>query len=44
MPCSQGARLIGIAGVHNDHAELYIASDGRCFGSSNRHPAGYYHG
>ncbi len=34
-------RLIGIASVHNDHAELYIASDGRSFGSSNMHPAFY---
>jgi SUKH-3 immunity protein len=37
-------RLVGIANVHNDHGELYIASDGRCFGSSSIHPAFYYHG
>jgi hypothetical protein len=36
--------LIGAASVHNDHADLYIASDGRCFGSSNLHPAFYFLG
>jgi hypothetical protein len=39
-----GTRLFGIAGVHNAHGELFIASDGRCFGSSNIHPAFYYYG
>jgi hypothetical protein len=39
-----GTVLIGIASVHNDHAELYIASDGRCFESSNMHDAVYYRG
>ncbi len=39
-----GTQLIGIAGVHNDHAELYIATDGRCFGASCMHDAVYYRG
>src|SRR5262245_36694915 len=39
-----GSRLVGIAEVHNAHAELYLAADGRCFGSSLIHPAFYFHG
>jgi len=37
-------RLVGIASVDNDHGEFYIASDGRCFGSSNMHDAFYFDG
>jgi hypothetical protein len=37
-------RLIGIAVVHDAHGELYIASDGKCFGFSNIHPAFYFRG
>jgi hypothetical protein len=39
-----GSRLVGIADVHNAHAELYLAADGRCFGSSCIHPAFYFKG
>ena len=39
-----GTRLVGIADVHNAHGELYLAADGRCFGSSCMHPAFYFEG
>jgi hypothetical protein len=40
-----GSRLVGIADVHNAHAELYLAADGRCFESHCiGHPAFYYRG
>ena len=39
-----GLRLVGIADVHNAHAELYVAADGRCFESSCIHPAFYFRG
>jgi hypothetical protein len=39
-----GTRLVGIAGVHNEHAALYIDAAGRCFGASNIHDAFFYHG
>lgn len=38
-----GTRLIGIGDVDHGHEELYIASDGRCFGESAVHDAFYYH-
>ena len=38
------SRLIGIAGVHSDHAELYMDAAGRCFGRSLMHDAFYFHG
>jgi hypothetical protein len=39
-----GTCLVGIAGVHNEHGELYVDAAGRCFGSSNMHPAFYFYG
>ena len=39
-----GSRLVGVADVHNAHGELYLASDGRCFGSSCIHIAFYFYG
>ena len=39
-----GSRLVGIAEVHNAHGELYLAADGRCFGSSRVHDAFYFEG
>lgn len=39
-----GSRLVGVADVHNAHGELYLAADGRCFGSSSIHPAFYFEG
>lgn len=39
-----GTELIGVADVDSLHGELYVASDGRCFGRSHVHPAFYYHG
>jgi len=41
--CLLGTRLIGIGEVDNGHAQLFIASDGRCFGSSIVHDAFYFH-
>lgn len=38
------SQLVGIAEHHNAHGELYIAADGRCFGSSSTHPAFYFVG
>lgn len=39
-----GTQLIGIASEQADHGEVYMAADGRYFGSSNVHPAFYYYG
>src|SRR5207302_10503693 len=38
------SRLVGIARVHADHAELYMDSAGRCFGRSLMHDAFYFRG
>jgi hypothetical protein len=39
-----GTRLVGVAEVHRRHGELYVATDGRCFGRSNMHDAFYFQG
>jgi hypothetical protein len=39
-----GTRLVGIADVHNAHAELYLAADDRCFELSLMHDAFCYLG
>lgn len=39
-----GTVLVGIGEVHNAHGELWIASDGRCFGRSLVHKAFYFEG
>src|SRR5262245_8124380 len=36
-------RLIGIGEVDHGHEQLFLASDGRCFGDSAVHDAFYYH-
>ena len=36
------SRLIGIGLEENGHSQLYVASDGRCFGSSEVHDAFYF--
>jgi hypothetical protein len=38
-----GTRLIGIGEVDHGHEQLFLASDGRCFGESVVHDAFYYH-
>jgi len=38
------SRLVGVARVHSDHAELYMDVTGRCFGRSLMHDAFYFHG
>jgi hypothetical protein len=38
------SRLVGIARVHSDHAEMYIDTTGRCFGLSLMHDAFYFQG
>lgn len=38
------SRLVGVARVDNDHGQMYIGTDGRCFGSSNIHSAFWYYG
>lgn len=37
-------RLVGVAQVHNDHAELYLDESGRYFGASQMHDAFYFEG
>jgi hypothetical protein len=37
------SRLVGIGEVDHGHEQLFIASDGRCFGESAVHDAFYYH-
>jgi SUKH-3 immunity protein len=39
-----GTLLVGIAEVHDGHGELYVATDGRCFGRSCIHDAFYFEG
>lgn len=39
-----GAVLVGVGELHNSHGELWIASDGRCFGRSLVHKAFYFEG
>lgn len=39
-----GTRLVGVADVHHGHGELYVATDGRCFGRSCVHDAFYFEG
>jgi hypothetical protein len=39
-----GARLFGVADMHGGHGELYVATDGRCFGRSCMHDAFYFEG
>jgi hypothetical protein len=39
-----GTSLVGVAEVHYGHGQLYVASDGRCFGRSNIHDAFYFEG
>lgn len=39
-----GTVLVGLGEVHNGHGELWIASDGRCFGRSLVHRAFYFEG
>jgi hypothetical protein len=39
-----GTRLVGIADMHHGHGELYVATDGRCFGRSCMHDAFYFEG
>ncbi len=36
-------RLIGVGLEDHGHGQLYVASDGRCFGSSEVHEAFYFH-
>jgi hypothetical protein len=36
--------LVGIAGVNNDHGELYVDALGRCFGASCVHDAFFFYG
>lgn len=36
--------LVGVAEMHDGHAELYVAADGRCFGCSLVHDAFYFEG
>ena len=38
-----GTRLIGLGLEDHGHAQLYVASDGRCFGSSEVHDAFFFH-
>ncbi len=38
-----GTRLIGVGLEDHGHAQFYVASDGRCFGSSEVHDAFYFH-
>ena len=37
-------RLVSIAHVHHQHGELFIGSDGRCFGRSYIHDAMWFEG
>jgi len=37
-------QLFAIAEVHRGHSVMYIATDGRCFGSSSIHDAFYFEG
>ena len=39
-----GTVLVGLGEVHNAHGELWMASDGRCFGRSLVHKAFYFEG
>ena len=39
-----GSRLVGIAEVQRGHGSLFVAADGRCFGSSHVHDAFYFEG
>jgi SUKH-3 immunity protein len=39
-----GTRLVGVAEMHRGHGELYVATDGRCFGRSCVHDAFYFEG
>jgi len=39
-----GTQLVGVADMHHGHGELYVASDGRCFGRSCIHDAFYFEG
>lgn len=39
-----GTRLIGVALVHQGHGQMYVADDGRCFGSSFVHEAFWFAG
>ena len=38
-----GTRLIGVGLADHGHEQLYVAGDGRCFGSSEVHDAFYFH-
>lgn len=39
-----GTRLVGVAKVHHDHGQLYVAANGRCFSRSCVHDAFYFEG
>lgn len=39
-----GTRLIGVAAVHHAHGQMYVAADGRCFGSSFVHEVFWFEG
>ena len=39
-----GTRLVGVADMHYAHGELFVATDGRCFGRSCIHDAFYFEG